>query len=186
MDYSLRPSRSELERVRSKIEDYIGSYEYALDIDDIEIFLSWQRHERDFSVLEVKANEMMVAVNPDSEDYQIEGLLRALFEAEFMNKVDYDEVEFKWQEALKFAYSAMRMEEVKDEEPRLNEDIVARWPSIQEQLDQKVDNYQEFFYMNTGLIGEALATKLKEEYGSDNVPGLKKSDVMDAGERFFE
>jgi hypothetical protein len=40
--------------------------------------------------------------------------------------------------------------------------------------------------MNTGLIGEALATKLKEEYTLEEIPGLKKSEVMDAGEKFFE
>ncbi len=186
MDYSVRPSRSELERVRSKIDDCINSYEYSLGLEDMEFFLSWQRHERDFSVLEVKENEMMIAVNPDSEKYEMEGLLRALFEAEFVEKVEYSEIRFKWQEVLKFAYAAMKAEEVIGEEIKLDEDLVARWPSIQEQLDQKVDNYEEFFYMNTGLIGEALATKLKEEYNLEEVPGLKKSDVMDAGEKFFE
>ena len=186
MDYSVRPSRSELERVRSKIDDCINSYEYSLGLEDMEFFLSWQRHERDFSVLEVKENEMMIAVNPDSEKYEMEGLLRALFEAEFVEKVEYSEIRFKWQEVLKFAYAAMKTEEVIGEEIKLDEDLVARWPSIQEQLDQKVDNYEEFFYMNTGLIGEALATKLKEEYNLEEVPGLKKSDVMDAGEKFFE
>ena len=186
MDYSVRPSRSELERVRSKIDDCVNSYEYSLGLEDMEFFLSWQRHERDFSVLEVKENEMMIAVNPDSEKYEMEGLLRALFEAEFVEKVEYSEIRFKWQEVLKFAYAAMKTEEVIGEEIKLDEDLVARWPSIQEQLDQKVDNYEEFFYMNTGLIGEALATKLKEEYNLEEVPGLKKSDVMDAGEKFFE
>jgi hypothetical protein len=186
MDYSVRPSRGELERVKSKIDDCVNSYDYALDLEDMEFFLSWQRHERDFSVLEVKKNEMMIAVNPDSEEYKMEGLLRALFEAEFMEKVEYSEIEFKWQEVLKFAYAAMKTEETIGEKIKLDQDIVARWPSIQEQLDQKVDNYQEFFYMNTGLIGEALATKVKEEYTLDQVTAMKKSDVMDAGEKFFE
>jgi len=186
MDYSVRPSRSELERVRSKIDDCINSYEYSLGLEDMEFFLSWQRHERDFSVLEVKENEMMIAVNPDSEQYETEGLLRALFEAEFVEKVEYSEIRFKWQEVLKFAYAAIKTEEVTGEEIKLDEDLVARWPSIQEQLDQKVDNYEEFFYMNTGLIGEALATKLKEEYNLEEVPGLKKSDISEAGEKFFE
>ncbi|MFO7793729.1 MAG: hypothetical protein R6V35_02020 [Candidatus Nanohaloarchaea archaeon] len=185
MDYSVRPSRSELERVKSKIDDCVNSYDYALDLEDMEFFLSWQRHERDFSVLEVEENEMMIAVNPDSEEYEMEGLLRALFEAEFVEKVGYSEIRFKWQEVLKFAYAAMKAEEVIGEDIKLDEDLVARWPSVQEQLDQKVDNYEEFFYMNTGLIGEALATKLKEEYTLEEVTALKKSDVMDAGEKFF-
>ena len=186
MDYSVRPSRSELERIKSKIDDCVNSYDYALDLEDMEFFLSWQRHERDFSVLEVEENEMMIAVNPDSEDYDMEGLLRALFEAEFVEKVEYSEIRFKWQEVLKFAYAAMKTKETIGEEIKLDKEIVARWPSIQEQLDQKVGNYQEFFYMNTGLIGEALATKIKEEHTPDEVPGLKKSEVMDAGEKFFE
>lgn len=186
MDYSVRPSRSELEKVKSKIDDCISSYDYALDLEDMEFFLSWQRHERDFSVLEVNQGEIMIAVNPDSDDYEMKGLLRGLFEAEFVEKVDYNGISFKWQEALKFAYAAMKTEEVTGEEIKLDEDIVARWPSVQEQLDQKVENYEEFFYMNTGLIGEALATKLKEEYSLEQIPGLKKSDVMEAGEKFFE
>jgi hypothetical protein len=186
MDYSVRPSRQELEKVRNKIEECVNTYEYALEVEEVEFFLSWQRHEGDLSVLEAKEDEIMIAVNPGSDNYGTESLLRALFEAEFLSKTEYPEIEFKWQEAAKFAYSAMRMEEVKDEEIRLDEDIVARWPSIQEQMGQKVENYQEFFYMNTGLIGEALATKIKEEHTPDEVPGLKKSEVMDAGEKFFE
>jgi len=186
MDYSVRPSRQELEKVKSVIEDCINRYEYALDTDDIEVLLSWQRFEGDFSVLEVQEDELMIAVNPEAEHYETDGILRALFEAEFIHKTEYPEIKFKWQEATKFAYSALRMKEVEGEELRLNEDIVARWPSIQEQLDQKVDDYNEFFYMNTGLIGEALATKLEEEFTAEEVPSLKKSDVMDAGEKFFE
>ena len=78
------------------------------------------------------------------------------------------------------------MKELNDEELKISEDIVARWPSIQEQLGQKVDNYEEFFYMNTGLIGEILASNLEEDYETEEIPGLKKSDIMDAGEKFFE
>jgi hypothetical protein len=186
MDYSVRPSRQELEKVRNKIEECVNTYEYALEVEEVEFFLSWQRHEGDLSVLEAKEDEIMIAVNPGSDNYGTESLLRALFEAEFLSKTEYPEIEFKWQEAAKFAYSAMKAEEVIGEDIKLDEDLVARWPSIQEQLDQKVDNYEEFFYMNTGLIGEALATKIKEEHTPDEVPGLKKSEVMDAGEKFFE
>lgn len=186
MDYSVRPSRQELEKVKSVIESCINQYDHALELEEVEFFLSWQRHEGDLSILEATESEVIIAVNPETEDYGTEGLLRALFEAEFLSKTEYPEIEFKWQEAAKFAYSALRMKEVEGEELRLDEDIVARWPSVQEQLGQKVDNYNEFFYMNTGLIGEALATKFKEEYTLDQVPGLKKSDVMDAGEKFFE
>lgn len=186
MEYSVRPTRSELERVKGKIEDCIESYSYALDVDNVEFFLSWQRHEGSLSVLEASDNEVMVAVNPESEEYGTEGVLRAVLELEFLEKAEYSKVKFKWQEAAKFAYTALRMKEIKDEELRLSEDIVARWPSVQEQLGEKVDNYEKFFYMNTGMIGEALATKLEDLYSIDEVPGLSKSDVMDAGEKFFE
>lgn len=186
MDYSVRPSRSELERVRSIIEDGINSYEYALDLEEAEIFLSWQRHEGDISVLEASKNELMIAVNPDADEYNVDGVLRALFELEFVEKADYPEIDFKWQEVAKFAYTALRMEEIKGEEIRLSEDIVARWPSIQEQLPDRVSEYNEFFYLNTGLIGEALADKLGENYDSGEIPELKKSDIMAAGEKFFE
>lgn len=186
MDYSVRPSRQELEKVKSVIEDCINRYDYALDVEDVELFLSWQRHEGNLSVLEATEDEVMIAVNPETDDYDTEGLLRALFEAEFLSKAEYPEIEFKWQEAAKFAYSALRMKEVEGEELKLDKDIVARWPSVQEQLDEKVENYNEFFYLNTGLIGEALATKLEEKFTADEVPGLKKSEIMDAGEKFFE
>lgn len=175
-----------MERVRRKIDECVSSYSYAIDLEDMEFFLSWQRHERDFSVLEVEENEMMIAVNPDTEEYDTEGLLRALFEAEFVEKVEYSEIRFKWQEVLKFAYTAMKAEEVIGDDIRYDEDIAARWPSIHEQLDQKVDNYEEFFYMNTGIIGEALATKLKVEYSTEEVPYLKKSDIEEAGEALLD
>jgi len=186
MDYSVRPSRSELERVKGLIDDCVNRYNYTLEIEDVEFFLSWQRHEGDLSVLEVSDTEIMIAVNPEAEEYSTEGVLKALLELEFIQKASYPEISFKWQEVTKFAYTALRMKELNDEELKISEDIVARWPSIQEQLGQKVDNYEEFFYMNTGLIGEILASNLEEDYETEEIPGLKKSDVMDAGEKFFE
>jgi len=186
MEYSVRPSRSELERVKGLIDDCVNRYSYALEIEDVEFFLSWQRHEEDLSVLEASDNKVMIAVNPEAEDYSTEGVLRALLELEFIQKASYPEISFKWQEVTKFGYTALRMKELNDEELKMSEDVIARWPSIQEQLRQKVDNYEEFFYMNTGLIGEALAAKLEEDYDAKDLPGLKKSEVMDAGEKFFE
>ena len=186
MDYSVRPSRQELEKVKSIIEECVNRYDYALDVEQIEFFLSWQRHEGDLSVLEANADEIMIAVNPEATDYKTEGLLRALFEAEFMSKTEYPEIKFKWQEVAKFAYSALKIKQIEGENLKLDEDIVARWPSVQEQLGQKVDDYNEFFYLNTGLIGEAMATKLEEEFTADEIPGLKKTDIVDTGEKFFE
>lgn len=186
MEYSVRPSRSELERVKGLIKDCINSYDYTLEIDNVEFFLSWQRHEQGFSIIEASDKEVMIAVNPDVDEYSTEGVLRALLELEYIEKADYPEISFKWQEAAKFAYVAMRMMEIQDEDLKVSEDIVARWPSVQEQLGDRVSEYEEFFYMNTGLIGEALASQLREEYDAVEVPNLKKSEIMDAGEKFFE
>lgn len=186
MEYSVRPSGRELERIKGMIEEVVNSYSYALEVDNVEFLLSYQRHDGDLSVLEASDSEIMIAVNPDAEEYSTEGVLRALLELEFVEKASYPEISFKWQEAAKFAYAALKMNEIKDVEIKESEDIVARWPSIQEQLGEPVTDYEEFFYLNTGLIGELLATKLKENYKADEIPGLKKSDVMAAGEKFFE
>jgi len=185
MEYSVRPSRQELEKVKSKIDDCVNRYNYALEIDDVEFFLSWQRHEGSLSVLDASDKEVMIAVNPGKDEYSTEGVLRALLELEFIEKTSYSKISFKWQEVAKFAYTALRMKDINSSEIKRSEDIVARWPAVQEQLGDKVNEYEEFFYMNTGLIGETLASKIVENHSAEEITEMKMSDIKSVGEQFF-
>jgi len=181
MEYSVRPTRSELEKVKSIIDNAVNSYSYGLEVDEVEFFLSWRRIEEDFSVLEVQNQEIIIAVNPGAEDFEEveKKVVEALLEAEFMDKSDFDEVIFKWQEVLKFAYVALRNRELTGTELEVDEHLEDRWPYIRDQLGEKTSEYDQFFYMNTLRIGEAIAEKLSLD--PDELPGLKKSDIEDAG-----
>lgn len=181
MDYSVRPTRNEVEKVTSIIDNAVNSYSYGLDVENVEFFLGWQRIEEDFSVLEVEDHEINAAVNPDAKDFENieEKVVEALLEVEFMEKSDFNSIEFKWQEVLKFAYVALRMKELTGSELEVDEHLEERWPHIRDQLGEKTSNYDQFFYMNTLRIGEAIAEKLGKT--SEELSGLKKSDIEEAG-----
>lgn len=183
MDYSVRPTRAELEKVRSIIDNAVNSYSYGLDVEKVELFLSWQRIEEDFSVLEVQDQEITIAVNPDAKDFENveEKVVEALLEVEFIENADFKSIELKWQEVLKFAYVALRMNELTGSELEVDEHLEERWPHIRDQLGEKVSQYDQFFYMNTLRIGEAIAKKM--EKSPKELSSLKKSDIEDAGEK---
>ena len=184
MEYSVRPTRAELEKVKSIIENAVDSYSYSLDIENPEILLSWQRTEESFSVLEVKEKSIIVAVNPDADDLgdAHDRILTALIELEFMEKMEHPEISFKWQELLKFAYTALKRQEILGEEPEASEIVAENWEYIRDQLGQRMTEYDKFYYMNTLMIGESLS-KCFEVENPEELIGFTKSDVEAAGEK---
>ena len=184
MEYSVRPTRAELEKVKSIIENAVDSYSYSLDIENPEILLSWQRTEESFSVLEVKEKSIIVAVNPDADDLgdAHDRILTALIELEFMEKMEHPEISFKWQELLKFAYTALKRQEILGKEPEASEIVAENWEYIRDQLGQRMTEYDKFYYMNTLMIGESLS-KCFEVENPEELIGFTKSDVEAAGEK---
>jgi len=180
MSHSVRPSRGELEKVKSLIDNVFQSYSYALEVERPEILLGWRNIEEDFSVLEVEENTITAAVNPEAGDFELEEkILTALLELEYLQKID-SEIVFKWQELLKFMYVATKRSNITGSELEGSEVIEDRWPYIRDQLGQRVSEYDQFYYMNTLIIGETLAKHSEKTLGE--FLGLEKSDVEKIGD----
>jgi len=188
MSYTVKPSNQELSRVKSLIDRAVKTYKHSVDVEDFEFLLSWQSFDRDATVVDVDGEEIVFAVNSNTSeiDYESveESVLIGLLELEFLQKTEYS-IEFKWQEVLKFAYTKMRRAELTDSEPQTDEELEEYWNSILEQLSEDVSEFNEFFYTNTGLIGEAFASELAKIYEPEKVLDLKMSDVKKAGEKVF-
>jgi len=182
MKHSIRPTRTEVEKIRSKIRAVLDTYGYALELENPEIIISWQILEQDFSVISVKDNTIQVAVDPKASNINLtDDLLRGLLEAEFNSK-NQREIQLKWEELAKFVYVAKRFNEITGEELIKKEEIKQRWPEIKEKLGEDLEEHDRFFYLNTGIIGETLAAEL-EEYEAEEIPKMSKTDFEKMGEQ---
>lgn len=182
MQHSIRPTRTEVEKIRGKIRTVLDTYDYALELENPEIIISWQVFEQDFSVISVKDETIQVAVDIEASDIELKhDLLRGLLEVEFNSK-NQREIQLKWEELAKFIYVAKRFHEITGEELIKDEEIKQRWPEIKEKLGENLEEHDQFFYLNTGIIGEALATEL-EEYEAGEILKMSKTDFEKLGEQ---
>ena len=186
MDYSISPEEHELRETRQKVENVIRSYEHALDVGSVEFNLGWQELEEDLTVLPGE-NNLTVIKDPGSGFEGLDKkLLRGLLEIEFFEKAGFDEALFNWQEVLKFAYVKNRVGELLDEERKIHGDLEEIWPELRKELGKRTDDFSEQFYMNVAILGESIGQKLLEEHSLEEIPGLKLSDMEEAGDQLFE
>lgn len=186
MDYSIRPSKHELQEVRQKVEQTLDSFEYALDIDSVEINLGWQKIENDVSIIPGEGNSLVLIINPEREIETLErNILRGVLEIEFLQKAEFEEITYNWQEVLKFAYVKNKVAKLLDEETGEQPSLEEKWPDLKENLSEKVEEFSEEFYLNAAPLGNQIGKKLLETHEMEEIPNLKRSDVTEAGEELF-
>lgn len=186
MDYSIKPEEHELREARSEVENVVNSYEYALDVESVEINLGWQELDRDISVMPEEENTLLVILDPEKEVEDLDKpVLRGLLELEFFEKASFEESMFNWQEVLKFAYVTNRVGELLGEERAVNQELEDNWPDLREELGKRTDDFSDEFYMKAASLGESIGQKLLENHDLEALPGLNRSDVMEAGDELF-
>lgn len=184
MDYSIKPEEHGYRSAKQSLENIVASYEYALDIGSVSFNLGWQKI--DGARVVAGDGEITVVLNPDEEPEDLEKkVLRGLLELEFVEKAEYDEIMFNWQEVLKLAYVKHRTAEILDEERVVHERLGEMWPDLKDELGKRTGDFSQEFYMNAALLGESLGTILVPEKGLEELPYLNQSDVVEAGEELF-
>jgi len=188
MSYTIRPSNQDLNKIKDMVDRAVSSYLHSVSVENFEVLISWQDFDRGTSVIDTGEDKISLAVNKDISKIEYEELedsvLTALLELEFLNYSEHS-LEFKWQEVLKFAYVKMRKSELTDFEPVTDHELEEYWSGVIEQLSKDISEYDEFFYTNTGSIGEAFADYLKDDYSAEEVTKLRMSDVKKAGKQVF-
>lgn len=188
MIYSIKPEKHDLENARNKINQVIESYSYAFDTDNIEFYLNWQKFERPVSFEIDGENSLLIILNSemDWEEEIDEIILRGIFSLEFMQKADFDQIVFNWQDLLLSSYTVHRSSQILGGSPSDSE-LTVSWTKLREKLSEELfETDFDSLYENTGILSWRIGQKLLEEYEIEDFPGLKRSDVIKAGDEVFQ
>lgn len=187
MKNNIIPDGEQLEQIRKRIEQSLDRFQYNVDVDDVDFILSWQKFEGQVSVISANKKSVQLAFSPELDELERidEAVLLGLLECEFLQKADYKEINFRWQEVMKFAYVNLKANQILDREP-VDEDLKEEWPEIKEHISEDLGSERSFVEANTGVIGEILGKKLVEDYELNELPELKQSDLIEAGEELYE
>jgi len=184
MNYSINPDKHELEAVKGEIEEIIQKYSYSLEVENVELNLGWQRFEKDSNVIS-RDNNLMVIINPEKERENLEkNVLRGFLEIEFMEKAEYEELRYNWQEIARMAYVRAREANLKDEnieEPELEN----KWGQLKEELDNESEEFNEDLYMNAGIIAGGIGSVYSEKNQVEELTKARKSDIIKTGDKVF-
>ena len=189
MEYSIKPEEHELKKSRNSIDRVLSSYGYSFDVENLEFYLNWQKLDKAATYTYDDKNAITLIIDPDKDwEEKLEtSVLRGVSQAEFMHLSEIEEMRFNWQEVLRFAYTKMKMTEIAGEETSEKEELKEKWAELKEQLSKEISaqNFDEFFYMNAGVLGGMIGQKLLEDYELEEFPELKRSDVIEAGDELF-
>lgn len=190
MKYSIKPEEHELRQVRNRVEEVTSSYSHAFEAGNVQFYLGWQKLERGASFFYDGGNTLTLVTDLKKNwKTSIEkAVLRGLSHIEFMELSGLDEITFNWQEVLRLGYTEMKLAELINGEIEHKEELGDRWNEIRKHLSNRVDSeeFNEFFYRNTGTLAGMIGQKLLEKHDLEEFPGLKRSDIIEAGDALFE
>lgn len=187
MKTNIIPKGEQVEQIRARIEQSLERFQYNVEVDDIDFILSWQRFEGDVTVTSADEKSVQLAFSPQLDRLERidEAVLLGLLESEFLQKAEYNEINFRWQEVMKFAYVNLKANQILEREP-VDEDIEEEWSEIKDHISEDLGLERSFIEANTGVIGEILGKKLVEQYELNTLPELKQTDLIEAGEELYE
>ncbi|PSG98774.1 MAG: hypothetical protein BRC29_01440 [Nanohaloarchaea archaeon SW_7_43_1] len=184
MNYSINPDKHELEAVKGEIEEIIQKYSYSLEVENVELSLGWQRFEKDSNVVS-RDNNLTVIINPERERENLEkNVLRGFLEIEFMEKAEYEELRYNWQEIARMAYVRARETNLRDEEIEEPE-LENKWGQLKQKLDNKSEEFDEDLYVSAGIIAESIGSIYSEKNQVEELTKARKSDIIETGDEAF-
>lgn len=192
MKYSIKPEDYELSKARKIVEEALPTCKAFMEKEkSFRVSLGWLENSETGANGGAEApDSVFVNFNTSTENWEEEvktatayGYARSLF----LEKVEWEYPEFYWQEVLMEGFSLMFLEKVFPEEsgnelPEIKREVLAdEWKDWKKDLSTDIRPDEYFPWEYGYLIGQELA----KEYAMKEIPGLKRSDVIDAGDRIF-
>jgi len=177
MNYSIKPGENEFQKARETVGNQLKALENAIDVEDIEIVIGWQDFERPTN-FQTTDSSLVLMLN---SNYEWEGevrrsLVHGLLELEFMEKSEYDDIDFHWQDIAMMSYVKARGSEFLQEEyteVKVDEKV----SRILEELSKEDEEFSEILYKNAGNIATVIGRKVVETDRVDEIPSMKKKDI---------
>lgn len=185
MTYTLKPEEHELREARQVVEGIITSAETILEKEaDFEVGLSWNSR---FEPAVRHPEEMNLHFNTQVDDWKDrlkQITAQAYAKSWFLENV---EPELHWQEMLMLGHSLGFAEKVTGEKPHLNDrsEVDEAWPELKEELSRPAEEMDPDMMRYGFSTAYFLAQELMKQHDLEEFPGLKRSDVINAGDKIF-
>ncbi len=197
MSYSIKPEEHELRQAKQIVEEAIATCKTVEEKEkDFEISLGWlfpppeienpsgasgASGDREFIYLEF--NSTVDDWKNDLRPVTAYSYGRSLFAERMEN-----EVQFGWQELLMEAFALQFLDRVYEDTASENlewskSELEDAWPQVRESLDEEAVWFEadDPIWSTAYYIGQELL----EAHDLNKLPELKRSDVIEAGDRIF-
>jgi len=187
MNYSIKPEEHELREARQTVGKTLEGVKYVLEKEeDLSVSLGYATSEEagEFGVFgsAISPEEVEIFFNTDVDGWKdnLEDLVADLYgQTWFYEKSN---VEFIWQQALASIIGLIVIEKISEKQEvevaKLKEEWAEKKTSISDKLTERPENL-------SWKLKTAIGHQLLEENELENLPDLKRSDVLDAGDSLF-
>lgn len=185
MNYSVKPEEHELREARQIVERILDSCSYIVEKDNsIRINLGFADLEEFGAVGNAKGSESAeIFFNSDVRGWEddLEDVVADVYGQSYF--YESSEINFRWQHILASITGLMIIEELSDPREIGKEDFREEWAEKKTEISEEVDGKRRdiLSWQLKSLIGR----KLLEENDLKDLPDLKRTGVLEAGDALF-
>ncbi|MFB6158925.1 MAG: hypothetical protein ABEJ95_04700 [Candidatus Nanohalobium sp.] len=185
MEYSIKPEEHELREAKKVVQGVLAGCKTVLEKEeDLQIQIGWDRDI--YSCAE--ENKLYIEFNTENEEWKKKlktatayGYAHSLFD-----ELSPAEQRFNWQRSLRNGFGLIFLDKVLPEiaEEKTGETDsykISDWTETKELMNQEIGEKEIPWQLNY-LIGR----KLQQKHELKEIPELKRSDVIEAGEEQFQ
>lgn len=186
MSYSIRPEEHELRKARHIVEGALETCKTAEEKqEDFEVCLGAKSKDNypERGAFGEAWNQNLIRIyfntfHGDNWEQDLKTIVCAAYaESLFMER---SEINFAWQSLIKKAFSLKFIERAGIEEPEKDTEAAGKaWNELKDKLD--TEEKLSIDWSLASIIGD----KLLEQYGLEDFPELKRSDIIEAGDKLF-
>lgn len=186
MSFSIRPEQHELIEARKEVEKVLESCKYTLEKNEgLSVDLGYTDSSNDYGAFGRVSSGESAEIFFDASVEGWKNDLKEVAADVYGRSYFYEnsEINFKWQQLLASVTGLMVIEEVSDGREIEVEELREEW------AEKKTDLSEEYLGEEMALSWQlklAVGRKLLEEYELEDLPELKRTDVLEAGDALFK
>lgn len=184
MEYSIKPEEHELREARQIVGRILDSCSYIVERNvSMKISLGFTELE-DFGAIgnAKEADKADIFFNSGVEGWKddLEDVVADIYGQSYF--YENSEVNFRWQQVLASVTGLMIIERLSDPRKIDKEDFREEWAEKKTEISEEIDEGSDILsWQLKALIGR----KLLEENDLKDLPDLKRTDVLEAGDALF-
>lgn len=184
MEYSIKPEEHELREARQVVERIIESCSYVVDKEELRINLGFTDSE-EYGALGNALSSERAQVNfnslVDGWKDDLENVVANVYGHAYF--YENSEINFQWQQILASVTGLMIIEELSEPREVDRENFREEWAEKKTEISEEasMESRDTLSWQLKTLLGR----KLLEDRELEDLPDLKRSDVLEAGDSLF-